>query len=178
MDEGLIARRYAKALFRYAQSLGVEELVYDKMKLFQANYISHPDLQKALLNPMLSVDDKIQLLSTAIGIEPGQAYLRAIRLLIKNHREMYMRSICLMYQKLYREAYGIIRVKVVTATDLKEEGLERIKAFVRKHTDKTIEFVHKIDPAIIGGFILVIGTRQLDASLLRELKDIRLGLLK
>ena len=89
-----------------------------------------------------------------------------------------MRSICLMYQKLYREAYGIIRVKVVTATDLKEEGLERIKAFVRKHTDKTIEFVHKIDPAIIGGFILVIGTRQLDASLLRELKDIRLGLLK
>lgn len=81
MDEGLIARRYAKALFRYAQSLGVEELVYDKMKLFQANYISHPDLQKALLNPMLSVDDKIQLLSTAIGIEPGQAYLRAIRLL-------------------------------------------------------------------------------------------------
>lgn len=100
MDEGLIARRYAKALFRYAQSLGVEELVYDKMKLFQANYISHPDLQKALLNPMLSVDDKIQLLSTAIGIEPGQAYLRASVADQKSAGRCILKSICLRYQKL------------------------------------------------------------------------------
>ena len=54
MDEGLIARRYAKAVFRYAQELNAADAVYEKMKLFEKNYIAHPDLQKALLNPLLS----------------------------------------------------------------------------------------------------------------------------
>ena len=53
MDEGLIARRYAKAVFRYAQELNAADAVYEKMKLFEKNYIAHPDLQKALLNPLL-----------------------------------------------------------------------------------------------------------------------------
>ena len=73
MDEGLIARRYAKAVFRYAQELNAADAVYEKMKLFEKNYIAHPDLQKALLNPLLSPEDKEMLLSTAIGIEPGEA---------------------------------------------------------------------------------------------------------
>ena len=167
MDEGLIARRYAKAVFRYAQELNAADAVYEKMKLFEKNYIAHPDLQKALLNPLLSPEDKEMLLSTAIGIEPGEAYIKGIRLLIRNHREMYVRSICLMFQKIYRAANGIIRVKIITAMD-------KIKEFVRRHTDKTIEFVHKVDPSIIGGFILQIGSRQLDASLMKELKEMSL----
>ena len=156
MDEGLIARRYAKAVFRYAQELNAADAVYEKMKLFEKNYIAHPDLQKALLNPLLSPEDKEMLLSTAIGIEPGEAYIKGIRLLIRNHREMYVRSICLMFQKIYRAANGIIRVKIITAMELSDE------------------FVHKVDPSIIGGFILQIGSRQLDASLMKELKEMSL----
>lgn len=174
MDEGLIARRYAKAVFRYAQGLNAADAVYEKMKLFEKNYIAHPDLQKALLNPLLSPEDKEMLLSTAIGIEPGEAYIKGIRLLIRNHREMYVRSICLMFQKIYRAANGIIRVKIITAMELSDETMDKIKEFVRRHTDKTIEFVHKVDPSIIGGFILQIGSRQLDASLMKELKEMSL----
>lgn len=87
----------------------------------------HPDLHKALLNPILSPRDKEQLLTIAIGIEPGTLYLRGIRLLIKNHREMYIRSICLMYQKLYRKVYQIGRIKIITAVALKQETLDRDK---------------------------------------------------
>lgn len=52
--------------------------------------------------------------------------------------------------------------------------MDKIKEFVRNHTDKTIEFVHKVNPSIIGGFVLEVGSRQLDASLLKELKEIQL----
>ena len=143
MDEGLIARRYAKAVFRYAQELNAADAVYEKMKLFEKNYI-------------------------------GEAYIKGIRLLIRNHREMYVRSICLMFQKIYRAANGIIRVKIITAMELSDETMDKIKEFVQRHTDKTIEFVHKVDPSIIGGFILQIGSRQLDASLMKELKEMSL----
>ena len=177
MDEGLIARRYAKAVFRYAQELNAADAVYEKMKLFEINYIAHPDLQKALLNPLLSPGDKEMLLSTASGIEPGEAYIKGIRLLIKNHREMYVRQICLMFQKLYREAYGIIRVKITTAVELSKEALEQIEDYVkRRYASKKIEFVHKVDSTIIGGFVLQIGTEQLDASVMKELKEIGVGL--
>ena len=122
------------------------------MKTFEQNYISHPDLHKALLNPILSPRDKEQLLTIAIGIEPGTLYLRGIRLLIKNHREMYIRSICLMYQKLYRKVYQIGRIKIITAVALKQ--------------------VEKVDPAIIGGFVLRVNSMQLDYSVGGELKKI------
>ncbi|WP_018335922.1 ATP synthase F1 subunit delta [Butyricimonas synergistica] len=177
MDEGLIARRYAKAVLRYSRELGAADLVYEKMKLFEANYIAHPDLQKALLNPLLSPADKEMLLSTAIGIEPGEAYIKGIRLVIRNHREMYVRQICLMFQKLYREVYGIIRVKITTAAELPKGTMERIEDFVRhRYASMKIEFAYKIDSTIIGGFVLQIGTKQLDASLMKELKEIGDGL--
>ena len=58
MDEGLIARRYALAMLKVAQKYNAAEEVYQKMKTFEQNYISHPDLHKALLNPILSPRDK------------------------------------------------------------------------------------------------------------------------
>ena len=177
MNEGLISQRYAKALFRYAKELGVEELVYEKMKLFLENYEAYPDLQKALLNPVLSPRDKELLLSTAIGIEPGEAYIRAIRLLIKNHRESYLRTIAFIYEDIYLKANGIIRVNIITAQELAPAVMEKIQKLVTEHTSRQVEFSSSIDPQIIGGFILKIGSEQLDASVRKELKQIRSALL-
>ena len=90
---------------------------------------------------------------------------------------MYVRQICLMFQKLYREAYGIIRVKITTAAELPKGTMERIEDFVRhRYASMKIEFAYKIDSTIIGGFVLQIGTKQLDASLMKELKEIGDGL--
>lgn len=177
MDEGLISERYAKAILRYATELGVADVVYDKMKLYVENYLTHPDLQKALLNPLLSPQDKEMLLSSAIGIDPGEAYIRGIRLLIHNHREMYMRTIALIYQKLYRKANGITEAKIITAVQLGDDDLEKIRQQAQRLTNDRIEFSYAVDPELIGGFILQLGPKQLDMSVRKELKTIRKGLL-
>ncbi len=173
MNEGLIARRYALAMLKVARRFDAAGEVYQKMKIFEQNYISHPDLHKALMNPVLSPQDKEQLLTTAIGIDPGKLYIRGIRLLIRNHREMYIRSICLMYQKLYRKAYHIGQVKIITAMPLEEPVLDRIKKLVTDRTSREIEFVERIDPSIIGGFILRVNSMQLDMSISGELKKVK-----
>lgn len=177
MDEGLISMRYAKAIFRYATELGAAGEVYDKMKVYIENYLTHPDLQKALLNPLMSPQDKEMLLSSAIGIDPGEAYIRGIRLLIRNHREMYMRTIALCYQKLYRFANGIIEAKIITAVEMDDAELEKIRQQAYRMTDGKTEFSYAVDPALIGGFILQLGAEQLDMSVRKELKTIRKGLL-
>lgn len=177
MNEGLIARRYAKALYSYAVDLGVEELVYHKMKTFLDNYLSHPHLQTALLNPVLSVADKEQLLSTAIGIDPDVAYIGAIRLLLKHHRERHLKTIALLYRRLYRQAKNIVRVRIVAAAHLSPESLDRIKTLVRQTTTFKPEFSVTIDDTLIGGFILNIDSRQLDLSVCCQLKQMQRELL-
>lgn len=178
MNEGLISQRYAKALFRYAKSLGTDEAVYEDMKLFLEGYLTHPDLQKAMLNPVLSARNKELLLSTAIGIEPAEAYMQLVRLLVGNHREKYMRTVALIYEDMYRKDHGIILVKIVTAEELSAEVIDKIKAMVIRHTEYKVEFSQVVDPEIIGGFILKVGHKQLDVSVRREIKRIREELLR
>ncbi|MEG2790349.1 MAG: F0F1 ATP synthase subunit delta [Odoribacter sp.] len=170
MNEGFIARRYAVAMLKVARRREDAEEVYKKMKQFEESYVSHPDLQRALLNPVMSVHDKELLLSTAIGIESGGLYSRGIRLLLSHHREMYIRPICLMYQKLYRKKYQIRLVKIVVARELQQEVVDRIQKLVTDHAAGEVEFVKQVDPAIIGGFILKVDSMQLDVSVCSELK--------
>ncbi|MDR2414977.1 MAG: ATP synthase F1 subunit delta [Odoribacteraceae bacterium] len=181
MDEGLISRRYAKALFRHAGERELQELLYEKMKLFQENATAHPGLQKALQNPILPSKTKEQLLATAMGIQPGEEIPRLrgfIRLLIRNRREMHARAISKMYEEIYRTARGIARVKVTTAVTLSPEMAGKVEAFARGRSGQELEFLYQVEPAIMGGIILEIGDRQYDASVSRKLKEIRGGFLK
>lgn len=174
MNEGLIARRYALAILKVAQKENAAGEVYEVVKQFEQNYVAHPGLHKALVNPVVSTRDKESLIVAALGLEhPGELYLRGIRLLIANHREMYIRLIGLMYQKLYREVYRIGRVKIISAVKLDNKTLERVKRLAMQEGDySTLEFVEQTDPALIGGFIVRIGSRQLDFSVGGELRKL------
>lgn len=177
MNEGLISRRYAMALLKFAQDRNSAERIYKETKVLEENFISHPDLQKALLNPVLPVQDKERLLSAAAGADPDDDFLRFVRLVIKNRRESFMRSIGLMYQKIYRGAHDIEQVRIITAAPLNDEIIGKIKEAVLRKSSHVIEFTHEVDPAIIGGFILKVNSMQLDASVNKELKLLRLKLL-
>lgn len=177
MNEGLIARRYALAMLKLAMKQQAAGEVYGKMKLFEQNYVSHPALQQALRSPVVSAQEKEKLLITAIGMNPGDLYIRGIRLLIRNHREMYIRWIGLMYQKLYRKTFHIGQVTIITAVKPEDEVLERIKRLITDRTSRQIEFTERVDPSIIGGFILRVNSTQLDASVKGELKKVAKGLM-
>ena len=174
MDEGLISRRYAKALLKFAQDRGTTDQIYEEVKKFEENFVSHPELQKALLNPVLSAKDKESLLAAAVGVAPGEDYLR---LVIHNRREAYIRSIYLMYQELYRELKQIAQVRIITAMELNEEAIGKIKSLILQKAGQEVEFIHEVDPSIIGGFIVRVDSMQLDASVNKELKLLRLKLL-
>ena len=162
MDEGLISRRYAKALLKFAQDRGTTDQIYEEVKKFEENFVSHPELQKALLNPVLSAKDKESLLAAAVGVAPGEDYLR---------------SIYLMYQELYRELKQIAQVRIITAMELNEEAIGKIKSLILQKAGQEVEFIHEVDPAIIVGFIVRVDSMQLDASVNKELKLLRLKLL-
>lgn len=180
MNEGLIAYRYAKALLKYAQGTDATRRMYELARQIEKSFEAHPDLKNALLNPVLKAERKESLLLSAAGVDADSAkeYLRFIRLLLDKRREDHIRSIMLAYQKLYRELNHIVKASIVTATPLDKSTLARIEAVVaRQCQDKILELEHTVDPEIIGGFILDVDGLQMDASIEKELKELRLKLI-
>ncbi len=177
MNEGLIPRRYAKALYKYAQEQQCTQQVYADSQRLEEAFATHPALTKALGNPALSANEKEQLLVAAAGTDAGKAILRFINLVILNHRETYFRAAMLDFQEVYRKENNIARVTITTATTMNDDIVARIKNLLKTQLDKELEFVYVTDPALIGGFILRVESMQLDASIQNELKKLRVKLL-
>ncbi len=177
MNEGLIPRRYAKALYKYAQEHQCTQQTYADAQRLEATFVTHPELKKAMGNPALTTSHKEQLLVTAAGENCGEALLRFINLVVLNHREEFFQAAMISYQDIYRKENGIARVTIVTASSLSDEIIARIKNLLQNQLEKELEFRYEIDPTLIGGFILRVESMQLDASIQNELNKLRVKLL-
>lgn len=103
MDIGTISSRYAKALFSLAKDKGQESRVYDDMKMLADSFSMEPELRGALSNPIVSVPEKVKLLTAAGGIEVCELYTRFINLVLAHKRETLLPFIAYIYIHLYRK---------------------------------------------------------------------------
>lgn len=163
---------------KYAGERGSSARIYQQAQRFEESAGAYPGLQKTILTPVLSTREKEDILRTAAGAGSDSDFLSFVRLVIRNRREAYFRSICLMYQKLYREQNDIVQVRIVTATPLDDAVLDQIKQLIERKSGQQVEFIHEVDASLIGGFVLRCESTQLDASVSNELKLLRLKLLK
>ena len=179
MLEGLIPRRYAKALYKFALEKKADKKVYELMQQLSAAFTAEPALQSTMSNPFISDSDKIRLLTTACGADDADVVINDFfRLLGRNRRLDLARGIAIAYLDIYREANNIYLVKVTSADKLTPEDEKRLKSLIEKHLDGgTMEYSADIDPELIGGFVVRINNELLDASLSNELKQLRIKLL-
>ena len=174
MNEGLISKRYAKALLEYATTLGEDHALYKRMKTLEHSLFTTPGLREVLRSPVVSTEDKAELISTASGggkfEQSGQ---RFVRLVLRNGRGDLMQYMVLSYILLYREVNKISVVELVTAFPLSDKAIERIRLDVERRTHGTVEFEMRVDPSIEGGAIFRIDDLRLDASVAGQLEKVR-----
>ena len=176
MSEGVIPGRYAMALYKYVYDKGLSSKLYTIAQEVERAYTATPELRKTLINPVVSAADKISIMNTIVGKNPDKHYQNFVRFVIENKREEYLREIFLKYSQLYRKKNNISLAEVTTAVELDKKTLEKITTLISKHTTGEVETEYKIDPSIIGGFIIKIDSQQLDSSIDRELRNMRLKL--
>ncbi|MDR1722609.1 MAG: F0F1 ATP synthase subunit delta [Tannerella sp.] len=172
MDEGLISRRYAKALFEHAVSIGEETLLYQRMQILEALLRRMPEFRRGLASPMISSKTKRELLINATGKNAERSYLDFIDLVSANHRTDALLMIALSYQAHYRRVKHISVVHLISASSLTNTAIARIKSLAEKKTRGKVEFSNKIDPEIDGGFIFQINDLRIDASVRGQLERI------
>lgn len=181
MDQGLIPRRYAKALLLFAKEKQCEQTLYELMLRLENAFAGNPQLQQTLANPYVAVTDKSALIFTAAAATPDDCpeFADFLKLLETNKRLNMLREIALAYIALYRKANRIYRVTITSAAPLAQTEVNRIHNLVKRHLPHgaVAEFTDTVDSELIGGFTVTIDNERLDASVVNELKQLRLKLI-
>lgn len=178
MDNGLIARRYAKALYKIAKEHDKIAAVYEEMKAVVQAFADNPTLQRTLSNPYIAASDKLLLMKEAAGNLYEDDFKALVKLVIDKHREEFMYAICLAYCDIYRNENHISRVRIITAKPLPDDRMERIRHLVQKSfPNRTFEYSMEINPELIGGFQVFVDNVKMDASISNELQQLRQNLI-
>jgi len=172
MDAGIISTRYARAIYGYAAEKGTETALCEGMRYLAKNFSQFPALRGIMSDPTLTAEQKIEVLNTAADARANETLQQVIRLVVKNKRSNYIENIALMYDQVYRKAKGIVTVGLTTVEPADETMKESLISVIAQVTDKQVEFQAKTDSGIIGGFILEVEDKRLDASVKEQLRII------
>ncbi|MGA0558903.1 ATP synthase F1 subunit delta [Larkinella sp. VNQ87] len=177
MAESTVAFRYAKSLIDLAQEKQKVEEVYKDMTFFQQVTRQNRDLMLALKSPILRHEKKLAVLRAVFESRVDPLSFSIFNIITKKNREGIMDVIADEFVRQYNELKGIQKVQVTTTVPLTDELRQEIISLVSKHTGKQIKLEEKIDPKLIGGYVLRIGDRQIDASIRNQLAELRLSFL-
>lgn len=173
MNSGLISQRYAKALLDYAQANKLDEQLYLEAKTVLNSFRHAPQVRAVLASPFVSQEEKKNILLLLGGAEPSKALERLVALLIENERAESFERIILAYIALYRKQNRIHALRLTTASDLDDATKERLLTRIGQILGGKLEVESSVDPEILGGFVFEADSLRWDASLSRQLANIR-----
>ena len=170
-----ITTPYADAFLQVTNAAGETDAVIDQVRDLLDIWASSPELRESLASPVLEVDSKKALLVGLFSEQLSPTFLNLLKLLADRKRIGILDAVLERLLELYREQNNIALATVTSATALSDSQqalmAEKVKAVAG--TDK-VEINLQVDPSLIGGFVLNVGSKVIDASLSGQVR--RLGL--
>ena len=171
-----VAGRYASALFSLAQDERKTDEVAAALSDFDALIAESEDLQRLVRSPVFSAREQVKAL-TAIVDRAGVTGIAAnfIKLVAAKRRLFAVRDMIRDYGLLYYAGRGVAHAEVTSAAPLGDANVAALKETLRVASGgKDVRLTAKVDPAIIGGLIVKLGSRMVDGSLKTKLNAIRI----
>ena len=176
MIDTVVARRYANAIFALGKKDGDEALSArgECLAALGETLAAAPGLDLTLKSPVIGVEEKKAVLDKLLGkLKADQTLRNFCFLLADKERLAFLREISAWYGKLLDEAKGVVRGQIVTAVKLPADKKAKLKESLEKKTGAAIELTFAVDKDILGGMVLKMGDRVLDASLRAQLGILR-----
>jgi F-type H+-transporting ATPase subunit delta len=173
-----VAGRYATALFELALENKAVDAVKKDLDQFDALIADSADLTRLVRSPVFGVDEQLKALS-AILAKAGIGGLAEnfLRVITTNRRLFAVRDMIRAYRALVARHKGEVTAHVTVAQKLSDTHLDALKSALKSVTSgKDIDLDIKIDPAIIGGLVVKVGSRMVDSSLRTKLNSIKLAM--
>jgi F-type H+-transporting ATPase subunit delta len=169
-----MAGRYATALFELAREANAIDAVKADLDRFDSLVAESPDLARLVRSPVFSAEEQLQALSAVLG-RAGIGGLAAqfLKLVTTNRRLFAARDMVRGYRELVAQHKGEATAEITVAEKLKEDHIAALKSALKAISGKDVDLAIKIDPAIIGGLVVKLGSRMVDSSLRTKLNAIR-----
>lgn len=173
MSETTVASRYAKSLIDLAQEQNNLEEIRKDMGFFVDTLKANPQLQAVLRNPIVSHDKKVKILDGLFGGKVNQATGAFFRIMINKSRGEILYATAQEFINQYNTLKHIVKATVVSAAPLSEANKQQITNEIKQAVGGEVILQTKIDPNLIGGFVLTVGDRQVDTSIATDLKKLK-----
>lgn len=178
MNHSKISVRYAKALFLASRDNNVLDPVSRDMTLIARMFHENPSFSQLLENPVIGNKQKELLFDKTFKKHLNALTFRFILLLLKNNREVFLPDIARVFTGYYKKEKGITEALLSSAVEINEKLKEQLTRNLQQQLKTEIHLDEEINPELIGGFILKVEDEQYDASVRRQLQNIRQELSK
>jgi F-type H+-transporting ATPase subunit delta len=169
-----MAGRYATALFDLAKEANAIDAVQADLARFDALVDDSADLLRLVRSPAFSTDEQLRAL-TAVLDRAGIGGLAGnfLKLVTSNRRLFAVRDMIRAFGELVAQHKGEATAQVTVAEQLKDEHVQALRSALKAVSGKNVALDIKVDPAIIGGLIVKLGSRMVDSSLRTKLNAIK-----
>jgi len=172
-----VAGRYAQALFDLAKDQGSTKPVEADVKSLKSALADSRDLRILIESPAFSSDDKGKgLAAIAAKAAFHETTRKFLGLLAANGRASALPAVIQAFEKLAADARGEVQAQVVTALPLTSAQAEGVAQALRQALGKAPQIETRVDPAILGGIKVRVGSRLFDASLRSKLDSLKFAL--
>ncbi|MGN6749581.1 MAG: F0F1 ATP synthase subunit delta [Xanthobacteraceae bacterium] len=169
-----VAGRYATALFDLALEANATDTVKAELDRFDALVAESADLNRLVRSPVFSTEQQLQALSAVLE-RAGIAGLTAnfLKLVASNRRLFAVRDMIKAFRALVAAHKGEATAAVTVAEPLKDQHVDALRAALKSVTGKDVDLDVKVDPAILGGLVVKLGSRMVDSSLRTKLNALK-----
>ncbi len=174
MNNPRLAGRYAKSLLDLSVEQNSLDAVFADIKLLQSIIKSNPDFVNLLKSPVIASDKKEKIISAVVSGKISRITTIFIQLLTQKTREANLPEIVKAFIEQYNELKNIHVVKLTTATPISDGLKDSIVAKLKSDTGlEHIQLETAVKDELIGGFKLEMRGNLVDASILRDLNDVK-----
>ena len=167
-----IARVYAEALFRAAEDADRLDEVHEQLDAFTDAMNESNDMRVFFFSPYFSSTEKRDAIKAAVSGADDE-FVNFLELLAEKHRMPAIFAIRNRFDELWAEARKRLEVRLTSAVELDQGVVDQVGAEVKRQTDREIDMTADVDPEILGGLVLRVGNKVLDASLRSKLESLR-----
>jgi F-type H+-transporting ATPase subunit delta len=173
MRESLAGNRYAKSLIALSIEKNELDAIYSDMVLVSETIEQSKDLDVLLKSPVVKTDKKQEVLTAIFGKNTTELTKQFLLLISSRNREALIGDIASAFVRQYKVIKKIVVTEITSAVKLADDQKKQILHLLNTIESSSVEVVEKINPEIIGGFIVRVDDKQIDASISRRLDDLK-----
>ncbi len=179
MSQGVIARRYAKALISLADKDNSLENTGTSLTEITEVFLSSSELKEVLTDTKITTDKKQNILGDLLNKMDAPALVNTfVRYLLSKRRISILPGIERSFSSLLQEKLGRIEAGVTVAQELPQETIGLLEKSLSQYSGKNVTVQVSIDPSIVGGIVTRIGSVVVDGSIYTQLNQIRQSIIR